>query len=373
MLYTTVQHGEFVLKIEIDLEIITNTINPEIYFKDRLIQLDNITHQNVLIQDSIKIDSFFEFDVKNIQNGSSHITVKKITINGVEANKYHNTSFIMQGNKWVQEKTLTSVHRIDYNGKFMLHVTNQFIEPIRSQHWNVSDCLNDYIFNFNFTNDIFDLKYRPRNHDKILDRTICVLGDSFTYGTAIENKDTWPFLLEERLKQKINNLAVPGAGVDLIYNNFNKLLKEYCFDKFIILLPNLERRVIKCHLDDGKIYRVPNAFTPADDGNTWRYANHMMVQKKRQHVETQIVKDVDCLYSKRIVKKIIDIAEKNKVNLFMSSRSKETYAFIQSLQSNYFKLLPFYDLEWFKERAGNYYHPIFAHNNHFVNLIAEQL
>ena len=99
MLYTTVHHGEFVLKIEIDLEIITNTINPEIYFKDRLIQLDNITHQNVLIQDSIKIDSFFEFDVKNIQNGSSHITIKKITINGVEANKYHNTSFIMQGNK----------------------------------------------------------------------------------------------------------------------------------------------------------------------------------------------------------------------------------------------------------------------------------
>lgn len=360
------------MQIEIYLTISTNTTHPKIYFKDKLIHLENINHQNIMIQDSIKINSFFEFDVENIQNNSSYILIKKILINGVEVNKYQNTSFIMQGNKWIQEKTLTSVHRIDYNGKFILHITDQFIEPIRSQYWHVSNYLNDYIFNYNFTNDVFELKYKPRNHDKILDRTICVLGDSFTYGASIKNEDTWPFILEERLKQKVNNLAVAGAGVDLIYNNFNKLLKNYCFNKIIIVLPNLERRVIKCHLDDGRIYRVPNAFSPADDNNTWRYANHKKVKKKRQHVENQIVKDLDCVYSKKVLKKIIDIAEKNKVNLFMSSRSRETYAYIQSLGSNYFKLLPFYDLEWFKERANNY-HPTFTHNNRFVDLIADQL
>ena len=346
---------------------------PIIYYKNNFINFDQNNYSEIILEDTVEIGSTINFTVENIENGSATILIKKILINNVETNKFHNTSFIMKNNKWIENKTLTSIHRIDYNGVFVLDITEQYIEPIKSQHWHVSDILNDYIFHYNFTNDVFDLKYKPRNHDKIISNTICVLGDSFTYGAYLDNEHTWPVILEKKLKKTVNNLAVAGAGVDLIYNNFVKLIKQYSFEKIMIVLPNLERRIIKCRFDNEKIYRVPSSFSPDNDDNPWRYANYPVVKKKRKHVEQQIVKDIDCLYSKKIIKKLINVAEKYKINLFLSSRSKETYTFLQSLQLMNSKLLPFYDLEWFKQRASNGYHPTKSHNDYFVNLIIEQI
>lgn len=358
------------LKIELDVTI--NTSKPEIYFKNTLIKLSDKKRQCIKLQDKVEIGSIFNFSVKKIENKSSSIAIKKLTINDVEANTYQNT-FIMRGNRWVQEKKLVCVYRIDFNGKFELPITTQFIDPIRAQYWYVSDRLNDYVFNYNFTHDAFDLKYKPRNHDEIIDHAICVLGDSFTFGVKLENEETWPALLENKLKQQVNNLAVPGSGIDIIYNNFKKLSEEYSFNKFIIVLPNLERRVIKCFLDNDKIYRVPNVFSPDEDKNPWRYANHESVKKRRKHVEKQIAKDVDCVYSKKLIKKLIDIAEKKKINLFISARSRETYYFLKLFDLTHCKLLPFYDLRWFNDRASDDSHPAFIHNSHFVDLIIDEV
>jgi len=209
----------------------------------------------------------------------------------------------MKNNKWIENETLKSVYRIDYNGTFALDITEQYIAPIKSQHWHVSNTINDYIFVYNLNNNVFDLEYRPRNHDKIVSNKICVLGDSFTYGTCLDNEHTWPVILEKKLKETVNNLAVPGAGIDLIYNNFVRLCKEHSFKKIIIVLPVLERRVIKCRVDNGKFYRVPNTFSPDDDDNEWRYANYSVVKKRRKCIEEQMVKDIDCVYSKKIIKK----------------------------------------------------------------------
>ena len=361
------------MNIKIVLGIEIRNKKPIIYYKNNVINFDENNFSEIILEDKQEINSIFNFTVENIENASATILIKKILFNGVEANIFHNTSFTMNNNRWIENKTLKSVHRIDHNGTFALDVTEQYIAPIKSQHWHVSYNINDYIFNYNFTNDVFDLKYKPRNHDNIVPDAICVLGDSFTYGTYLDNDQTWPGILEEKLKKPVNNLAVPGAGIDLVYNNFVKICKEHSFQKIIIVLPNLERRIIKCRVDDGKFYRVPNAFTPNDDANPWRYSNYPVVIKKRKHVEEQIVKDVDCTYSKRILKKMVTFAEKRNIALFLSSRDHDTYNFLQSLTLSNSRLLPFYDMGWFKERAPNGHHPTPAHNNRFVDLILDQL
>jgi|TARA_R110000822_G_scaffold211655_2_gene347248 hypothetical protein len=359
------------IKIVLGIEI--RNKKPVIYYKNNVIIFDENNYSEIILEDKQEIGSVFNFAVENIENNSASILIKKILINGIEANIFHNTSFIMKNNRWVENKTLKSVYRIDYNGTFALDITEQYVAPIKSQHWHVSNTINDYIFVYNFTNDVFDLTYKPRNRDNIVSNEICVLGDSFTYGTSLDNEHTWPVILEKKLNETVNNLAVPGAGIDLIYNNFVRLCKEHSFKKIIIVLPHLERRVIKCRVDDGKFYRVPNAFSPANDSNAWRYANYPVVMKKRKHVEEQMVKDIDCVYSKKIIKKMISVAKKQSIHLFLSSRSEDTYNFLQSLTLTNSRLLPFYNINWFKERAPNGYHPSPTHNDHFVNLILDQI
>ena len=303
------------IKIVLGIEI--RNKKPVIYYKNNVIIFDENNYSEIILEDKQEIGSVFNFAVENIENNSASILIKKILINGIEANIFHNTSFIMKNNRWVENKTLKSVYRIDYNGTFALDITEQYVAPIKSQHWHVSNTINDY--------------------------------------------------------ETVNNLAVPGAKIDLIYNNFVRLCKEHSFKKIIIVLPHLERRVIKCRVDDGKFYRVPNAFSPANDSNAWRYANYPVVMKKRKHVEEQMVKDIDCVYSKKIIKKMISVAKKQSIHLFLSSRSEDTYNFLQSLTLTNSRLLPFYNINWFKERAPNGYHPSPTHNDHFVNLILDQI
>jgi len=70
---------------------------------------------------------------------------------------------------------------------------------------------------------------------------------------------------------------------------------------------------------------------------------------------------------------MISMAEKQNIHLFLSSISEDTYNFLQSLTLINIRLLPFYDINWFKELASDGSHPASTHNNHFVNLIVDQI
>ncbi len=359
-------------EIKIFLLVNTNTYDPVIIYKSQNIKIK----KEIIIEDIIEIDNTFELSVDNIYNSSANIIIKKILINNVEANIFHNTSFIMQNNKWVENKKLIAVHEINFNGKFQLQINNSYLEPLRSQHWHILKNKNDYIFNYTFTDNVFNLIYRPRNHKTIIPNTICVLGDSFTWGSGLPNSDTWPVILEENINKTVLNLAVQGAGIDLIYTNLKKLTKEFSFEKIIINLPNMERRLIRCQLDQNKFYQVPNAFQPSASNNQWLYANFPKVKATRKKVEKKIFDDVDCVYSKKIINKLITFANSLNVPIYVTSRDKDTYNFLQTLQTehNKIKVLPTYpDIKLFPERANNGTHPAKPHNEHFVDSILKFL
>ena len=353
-------------KVQIFLSIDIKEYKPNIFFKNKKI---DIISTNIVIEDEIQNNNIFEFDVSNIAGGSSTIFIQKILINGVEANLFHNTIFIMKNNEYIENKKLTSIQRIDFGGTYQLKIDDTYLEPLRSQHWHVSNSNFDYIFNYIFCEDVFDLIYRPRNYKKILSDSICVLGDSFTYGSGLDNLDTWPVLLEEKIKVPVMNLAVAGAGIDLIYNNYKKLIKEYNFKKIIINLPNMERRLIRCRLEKNKFYKVPNSFTPTDSDNPWLYANYKTIKSGRKKVEKYIINDIDCFYSKKILKKLINLSKQQNIKTFYTSRDNLTYSYIKSNYTDA-NILPHYpQLTLFRDRAKNGTHPARIHNEYFVKEI----
>jgi len=355
-------------KVQIFLLIDIKSYKPNIVFKDKKI---NIISTNIVIENEIQSNDIFEFDVFNIVNNSSAIFIQKILINGIEANLFHNTNFIMRNNEYVENKKLTSPYRIDFNGTYQLKINDAYLESLRSQHWHISNNNFDYVFNYIFSEDFFDLVYRPRNYKKILSESICALGDSFTYGIGLDNLDTWPVLLEEKIKLPVMNLAVAGAGIDLIYNNYKKLIKEYNFKKIIINLPNMERRLIRCRLEKNKFYKVPNTFTPTNSNNPWLYANYKNVKIRRKKIEKNIIDDIDCFYSKKILEKLINLSKQTNIKTFYTSRDDSTYSYIKSNYTD-IDILPQYPrLTLFKERSNNGAggHPARAHNEHFVKEI----
>jgi hypothetical protein len=352
-------------EIKIFLLVNTNTYDPVIIYKSQNIKIK----KEIIIEDIVEKDKTFEFDVKNIYNSSANIIIKKILINNVEANISHNTSFIMQNKK------LKTVHEINCNGKFQLQINNSYLELLRSEHWHILKNKNDYIFNYTFfTKDSFDLIYRPRNHKTIISNTICALGDSFTWGSGLPRSDTWPAILEKKINKTVLNLAVPGASIDLIYMNLKKLTKEFSFEKIIINLPNMERRLIRCQLDQNKFYQVPSVFQPPASNNQWLYSNFPKVKATRKKVEKKIFDDINCVYSKKVINKLITFTKSLNVPIYVTSRDKNTYIFLQT-KHNEIKVLPTYpDLHLFPERDRfDGTHPARSHNEHFVDSILKFL
>ncbi len=352
-------------EIKIFLLVNTNTYDPVIIYKGQNIKIK----KEIIIEDIVEKDKTFEFDVKNIYNGSANIIIKKILINNVEANIFHNTSFIMQNKK------LKTVHEINCNGKFQLQINNSYLELLRSEHWHILKNKNDYIFNYTFfTKDSFDLIYRPRNHKTIISNTICALGDSFTWGSGLPRSDTWPAILEKKINKTVLNLAVPGASIDLIYMNLKKLTKEFSFEKIIINLPNMERRLIRCQLDQNKFYQVPSVHQPPASNNQWLYSNFPKVKATRKKVEKKIFDDINCVYSKKVINKLITFTKSLNVPIYVTSRDKNTYIFLQT-KHNEIKVLPTYpDLHLFPERDRfDGTHPARSHNEHFVDSILKFL
>jgi len=356
------------LNIEIHLEVEVISKEPIIYFKNKKI---DIFHKNIQIKDIIEYpkNNKIEIEIKNIEENSSIIKIKKIIINEVEANIFYNTTFEMKANRWVEEKILNLAHQINFNGTFILTIDEIYLDVLKSEYWYVADNNNDYIYNYHFVNNIFKKHYKPRNHNEIIPNSIACLGDSFSWGTGLESNEAWPQILEETISIPCLNLSVPGAGIDLVYNNFKKLIKEFQFKSFIIVLPNLERRLICCKLSDNQFYKVPNVFSPKYF-NKWAYSSYKKVIKRRKFIERRIIKDIKNIYSKRVLNKLINLAQQHKNNVFFTSRSAETYQYLKTIKN--INLLPEYPpLSLYKERANDGYHPSFKHNKFFVEQIKD--
>ena len=51
------------------------------------------------------------------------------------------------------------------------------------------------------------------NGIKLSSKKILAIGDSFTFGSQVDNRDTWPSCLERKTQIEVHNAGVPGYGI----------------------------------------------------------------------------------------------------------------------------------------------------------------
>ena len=132
-----------------------------------------------------------------VDPGNKTLKINKITLNGVEANIFYNTSFHIDDSDVV----LHSIHEINKKGTFVIQLDDLYIRSTRSHNWHCSTRKDDYIFNYEHTNDSFTDEYRDRDHTGFVQPFIPCFGCSFTYGAHQNSDASWPFLLKQKTNQ----------------------------------------------------------------------------------------------------------------------------------------------------------------------------
>ena len=303
-----------------------------------------------------------------IKHPVAPITVEKILCNGMTVNPYYNTSFTF-ANSDVQ---ISSVHTIEKAGTYTLQVDDAYIRSQRSNLWHCSTHKEDFIFQYEFTNNNFSQAYSDRDHKGFKDPFVPCFGCSYTYGSHLPNDHSWPYLLSKHSGKNYLNLGVGGSGIDGIYNNLKLLHQQHRFDEAVILFPNFERRILRHSIGEQWL----RLFTSVDldsVNESFHFYSDPTLRSKQKSIKRKIVKDQKNTYSKRFLDKILLFCNTNKIKLFCSSWDETVYKYLRVIKKyNHanIELLPqFPDMDTFAERAGDGQHP---HTKHY-QLFAEQI
>jgi hypothetical protein len=234
----------------------------------------SIKHQKGLAfikeQDRLEIDLDLCFnDNENISllefsgfkaEPSWRISIERLEINGYDVHDFQSLlSFQMKDNAYVENKIITKTQSIDFNGVLfmdtkknrdrLLYFPNSYSVKRNDIVYKNSllNCQSDY----GCTTKIVcrhDPSWKIFEFDKFVTRDsydYLFLGCSITAGTGILKKESWPALIADKDKTVLT-LGVPGGGCDTIFSNLKYILKKKIkFNKIIILLPNMGRRLFK--------------------------------------------------------------------------------------------------------------------------------
>ena len=300
------------------------------------------------------------------KNVNEKITVDEISVNGLKANIYYNTSFAINNSDVV----MTSIHTIEIEGTYILKVDDLYIRSHRSSNWHCSTNKEDFIFNYEFTRSSFVDTYRDRNHIGFKKEFIPCFGCSFTFGVSQPDTDTWPYLLAQKTGKNFLNLGIGGLGADSIYNNLKLLYSKNNFNQCIILFPTFDRRIVKTKINDNMWIQIPTTVDTLAVDNTYHFYKNIHLQEKMRIAKEKIIKDTTNKYSKKFLLKIIKFCKDNNIELHCSSWSDDVHDYLSSCKN--IKLLPkFPKMDTFTERADDDNHPHKKHYQFFVDQIKE--
>lgn len=323
--------------------------------------VDNIL--NYPDEDTIKI---------TFKNVNEKITINKISVNGINANIYYNTSFSINNS----EVVLTSIYTIDTEGTYILKIDDLYIRSLRSNNWHCSTNKEDFIFQYEFTRSSFVDTYRDRNHIGFEEEFIPCFGCSMTFGAYQPDTDAWPYLLAQETGKNFLNLGIGGLSADGIYNNLKLLYSKNKFNQCVILFPGFERRVIKAKIDNDLWIRIPTPVSLPDTintlavDNTYHFYKNIQLQEKMRIAREKIIKDITNQYSKRFLLKIIKFCKDNNIELYCSGYHDDVHDYLSSCKN--IKLLPkFPAMDTFTERGDDTRHPHKKHYQLFVDKIKE--
>jgi len=318
------------------------------YYRDKTYVLDNnSTAIEVKIEtlNDVHEIKFSDF----IPNDKSQKVTVQVFCEGIEKESESLCTFLMKKNPYVENTSLRRYNQIHFNGSLTIKFFKRWFE-----------------YNFLDGAQIIDIKNMPPvqhinngywYHDnclridlKIKTYDIVCLGCSFTEGSGLLDEQTWPKILESKVRKSVGNFGVGGSGIDSIYRQFIYTKKHFDPEYFLILLPNFERVRYKFKFGDHLC-------------ETLLSVGHMgPFEKKSQMIFIKTLQEAKTLGLKYIKR----LSRYNNVK--MSSWSTDVYNNIPKKN----RLSPYPDLKMFKERAPDGEHPSEKHNNYFVNSLLKE-
>lgn len=252
----------------------------------------------------------------NLQLDISHpkkeITVKRISINSLGV-----------GHKNYTVK----------DGMLTLHIDDYFLGVLRAKHWHVSKESDDYIYRY--IHRKVDGQYIDRDRIGFDKEFIPCFGCSNTYGIYLDTNQSWPAQLRTETNRPFINLGEAGVGIDVIANNMFKLYEKHPFTSALILFPNYQRKIVSVNTEYGTL-----KFPTNQDLHTIPFSilSEDRVRQAKEHELKNIVDDIENVYSKDMIQKIVLFCKDKKIDLHCSSWSPEVYNYIETLSG--INLLP---------------------------------
>lgn len=202
------------------------------------------------------------------------------------------------------------------------------------------------------------------------EKAIGCFGCSNTYGSCLQEHETWPYLLGKALETNCINFGVGGAGIDTVYLNLKASSKDYKFKKAVIVLPSFARRLGRInHL--GNWIRWPvligmptlwKELLPPPVHKDLGLDNETLINHGNTVIK-RIIADVEHTYQKKVLERLIKFCRKTYKQFYITSWSKDVYRYIDHHYKDY--TIPMYDLTG--PTASDGLHPTVFQNRRFVN------
>jgi hypothetical protein len=175
---------------------------------------------------------------------------------------------------------------------------------------------------------------------------LACFGCSMTYGSSLSHGEEWP-ALARRDWQSVIKIAVPGIGVDGIYQNILKALMDFDIQKIVIVFPNLERRLLRWHTGEHWL-RVPvSAVNLSQWARSRDHYNGLFLPQKgwleRQTVRLyrESVTGRSARFSERLIERTQRLLRDSSISAHYSSWDPDTYRVLERTCTSEELLPPF--------------------------------
>jgi len=314
------------------------------------------------------------FTLKNFTPGlGQRMTITGIKVNGKPYyNFYSFCYFQMENNLYVDNTLKHNATELCFNGNFIFSIEdniNQFLffpyyYSKQPNDWVsnnvVMECKNPFgclhgdgdvkphiESNVQREEPHTNLKYfnEPYSKEFIKGENIDILclGCSVTQGKSVNYDHRWCTLLQKLSKSRVGNFAVPAAGSETILNNLQCAIKDFKVKKVVILLPNLERQLIRWQWDN-LYFNLPTVYTDNDHSGTFYTENFWATisQIANQLKQKTSKKDKEVIQSnKKAIIDIINLCRNKSVELRISSWDPIVYKWLK-LNTSKKELLTFF-------------------------------
>lgn len=314
------------------------------------------------------------------------IKILRCLINGYDVDNFHSLlSFDMKDNAYVNNKTYHGLDEIDFNGVLNINIERhrdrlQWFPTTYSSNRqgivfrnNILNCQSE--FGCWGQNCIHDPPWKRFILDADREFDYVALGCSFTAGSAIRKKHSWPSILSDDGKNKVLNLGVPGGGCDSVLANVRNLLdNKIKFKKMIILLPQMGRKFLRVR-KHGLYFNISLEIEPGGclyEKQFNLFFNKLEIKEILDKEERKFVLSDFNKRDYRIIKRLISYLESKDVDFSISSWSNEVYDVLKSC-TNKKNLLPKWNEENDLSKGADGRHPAEHIHEKWVKSIKSQV